>query len=216
MGYLRVVYAEESVPYLSYPNKLCKHIAENYFKSHYKTLLDVGCGRGEHLRGFRGLGYQVAGADLSIESKILSPDMQIGITDVEEEPLPFGNNSFDVVFSKSLVEHLANPKNFMEEAYRVLKIGGRLITMTPDWESGYRIFYEDYTHKTPFTKNSLYNIQKVCSFRGIKVKKFKQLPILWKYPFLNVLSKLASYLPQSKIKFIRFSKEIMLLSCAEK
>ncbi len=142
--------------------------------------------------------------------------MEIEILDIEREPLPYGDSSFDVVFNKSLIEHLNNPENFMREAYRILKPEGRLITMTPDWESVYKIFYEDYTHRTPFTKESLYDIHRIFGFKKVEVKKFRQLPILWKYPWLNIFSKILSYLPKSEIKFIKFSKEIMLLSWAEK
>ena len=216
MGYLRVIYSEKRRPYTSYPSRLCKYITENYFKPNYESLLDVGCGRGEHLREFQKLGYQVKGVDLLKEAKELLKAMEIEILDIEREPLPYGDSSFDVVFNKSLIEHLNNPGNFMREAYRVLKLGGRLITMTPDWESVYKIFYEDYTHKTPFTKDSLYDIHQIFGFKKVEVKKFRQLPILWKYPFLNTLSRIAYYFPKSEIKFIKYSKEIMLLSWAEK
>ena len=216
MKYLSEIYSEERRPYTSYPSRLCKHIAESYFKPNYQTLLDVGCGRGEHLREFEKLGYQVKGVDLSKEAQELLADLEIAIVDIEKELLPYGDGSFDVVFSKSLIEHLNNPENLIREAYRVLKPGGRLITMTPDWESVYKIFYEDYTHRTPFTKESLYDIQRVIGFKEIQVRKFRQLPILWKYPWLNIISKIMSYFPESNIKFIKFSKRIMLLSWAEK
>jgi SAM-dependent methyltransferase len=216
VGYLRVIYSKERRPYTTYPGQLCKYIAERYFRPGYETLLDAGCGRGEHLREFQKLGYQVKGVDLSGEVKELLKDIEVEIVNIETEPLPYRDSSFDVVFNKSLIEHLNNPENFMREAHRVLKPGGRLITMTPDWESIYKIFYEDYTHKTPFTVNSLQDIHQIFGFKTVEVKKFRQLPVLWKYPFLNIFSKIAYYLPKWNIKFIRFSKEIMLLSCAEK
>ncbi|OGO18307.1 MAG: hypothetical protein A2Z15_08735 [Chloroflexi bacterium RBG_16_50_11] len=216
MGYLRTVYSEKRRPYTSYPAKLCKYIVDLYFKPEYTTVLDVGCGRGEHLKEFRNLGYQVKGVDLSKEAQELSPDIEIQLANVEKDALSYEDNGFDVVFNKSLIEHLSNPENFMREAYRVLKPGGRLITMTPDWESIYKIFYEDYTHKTPFIENSLRDIHQIFGLKTIEVKKFRQLPILWKYPFLNIFSRIAYYFPRSNNKFIRFSKELMLLGCAEK
>jgi len=216
VNYLSEVYSEERRPYTSYPGKLCKHIAENYLKPDYETLLDVGCGRGEHLRGFEELGYREKGIDLSEEAKELLADLEIAIVDIENEPLPYEDGSFDVVFSKSLIEHLHNSEGFIREAYRVLKPGGRLITMTPDWESVYKIFYEDYTHRTPFTRGSLYDIHRVIGFKEIQVMKFKQLPVLWKYPWLNFFSKIMSCFPESTGKFVKFSRRIMLLSWAEK
>ena len=49
------------------------------------------------------------------------------------------------------MEHLVNPENYLKEAYRILKPGGKIISLIPDWEANYKIYYDDHTHKTPFT-----------------------------------------------------------------
>jgi SAM-dependent methyltransferase len=214
VGYLNVIYSKNRRPYTSYPSKLCKFIVDNYFKKDYETILDVGCGRGEHLSEFQKLGFHIKGIDKSEEAKELMNNIQI--VDLDHESIPFDDNSFDVIFNKSLIEHLNNPDNFFQEAYRILKPGGRLITLTPDWESVYKIFYEDYTHKTPFTIDAIKDIYQIFRFKLIVVKKFRQLPILWKYPSLTIFSKLLFYLPRSKNKAIKFSKELMLLGVGEK
>ena len=56
---------------------------------------------------------------------------------------------FDVIYSKSVIEHFYYPEKILKEAYRVLKPGGIIITLTPDWEFIYKSFYEDFTHRTP-------------------------------------------------------------------
>ena len=113
----------------------------------------------------------------------------------------------------------------MEEAYRVLKPGGLIITLTPDWEFIYRSFYEDFTHRTPFTSTSLRDIHLISNFKNVEVIKFKQLTILWdkskfNYIFFYFLSFLTRVILPEKLrmknKWIRFSKEIMLLSTANK
>ena len=43
----------------------------------------------------------------------------------------------------------------MKESWRVLKPGGRLIALTPDWKSQMKTFYNDYTHVRPYTVDSL-------------------------------------------------------------
>ena len=57
--------------------------------------------------------------------------------------------------------------------------------MTPDWSYVYDHFYDDYTHKKPFTLNSLREIHEANNFKDIRVKRFKQLPILWKKNKIN-------------------------------
>ena len=60
--------------------------------------------------------------------------------DFDKDKLPYEDNFFDIIYSKSLMEHLSNPENFLEEAYRILKPGGKIICMIPDWEANYKIY----------------------------------------------------------------------------
>ena len=117
------------------------------------------------------------------------------------------------------------PEKIFNEAYRLLKPGGLLITLTPEWNYIYKSFYDDFTHRTPFTKASLMDIQKISNFKDVKVESFKQLPILWPktnlliifLKFLSLLTRI--FLPdflKIKSKWIRFSKEVMILSCSKK
>ena len=42
-----------------------------------------------------------------------------------------------------------------------------------------KVFYEDYTHRTPFTKMSLNDIHKLEGFIDISIENFIQLPLIW-------------------------------------
>ncbi len=48
------------------------------------------------------------------------------------EKLPFEDNTFDVVVSAWVLEHLPNPKESFSEIYRVLKPGGKVVFLTPN------------------------------------------------------------------------------------
>ena len=105
---------------------------------------------GDLLEEFRKLNLKVIGTDLLESAGKDYPLLKVFQNNIEKEALPFRSESVDIIFSKSFVEHLYNPKLFFDEAYRVLKKGGKLITLTPDWEVQTKKFYDDWTHKTRF------------------------------------------------------------------
>ena len=47
------------------------------------------------------------------------------------EPLPFPSNSFDTVLLMNVLEHLQEPTKLLNESFRVLKPGGKLIGIVP-------------------------------------------------------------------------------------
>ena len=225
-NYIDVAYDEKILPLTPYPKKLVNYLIKRYSIKKNFYLLELGCGRGEFLKEFLAQGIRSRGLDQTNSALKLNPAHSVDIYDiVKEKKLPYNNNTFDFVFSKSVVEHFYESEFIFNEINRVLKPGGKIITMTPDWSFVYDHFYDDYTHKKPFTLNSLREIQEASNFRDIKVERFKQLPILWSSNYLLrnlmiLLSELTRILIPSffkkKFKWVRFSKEIMLISDSTK
>ena len=135
---------------------------------------------------------------------------------------------FDVIFSKSLVEHLNQPIKFFEYCKKMLKDDGVLIVLTPSWvHHNFGPFYLDFTHVTPFTLHSLRDIGKLSGFKYSSVEYFYQLPLIWKFGIFKQLSKLLAFLrlpylpmyegltnirwPEEINKYLRHSNEVMLL-----
>lgn len=218
--YVSVIYNEEDRPFTKYPDLLARHLVMRYGLSKGKKILDLGCGRGEFLRGFIRCSLNGYGVDQSLWAKNICPEAEILQSDLEEAPLPYKDNSFDVVFSKSVLEHFYYPEKLVQQIRRVLNPGGLVITMVPDWQSVYKTFYEDYTHRSPFTYTSLRDIFIINGFDNVQVEKFKQLPFLWTMPWLKLFSGLVALVtplwlsPYSKL--VKFSKEVMLLCSAVK
>jgi SAM-dependent methyltransferase len=65
--------------------------------------------------------------------------------------------TFDVVFASNLLEHLERPQSdrLLGEAMRVLRPGGRLILLQPNFRLQPGRYFDDYTHVAIFTDVSL-------------------------------------------------------------
>jgi len=219
-NYIDTIYNENTRPHTKYPFQLSQYLFQRFNMKQGDKLLDVGCGRGDFLKGFKDLGLEVMGIDQEKSSSDILEGIEVGIVNIEKDSFPFNGETFDFVFSKSVIEHLWNPEHFIKECCRVLKPGGKIIIMTPDWQSQMYIFYDDYTHRHPYISTGLENLLKIHGFQGASAKTFYQLPILWKYPWLKIFSKCLQVLgPVKKIyknKFIRWSRELMILGSGKK
>lgn len=111
---------------------------ENLIPPKVKSL-DFGCGSKKLQNS---LGIDASGSCL--------PDL---IHDIDRQPLPIQDNSFDLIYSDQFLEHVENLIFVMSEAYRVLRPGGIMISRVPYFRSSYA--YIDPTHRRCFTINTL-------------------------------------------------------------
>lgn len=222
-SYTDIIYpADESN---TYPQQLSDYIVKRFFsdgREYVPTILDIGCCTGKALKMFdKSLPMALHGIDIRNEQ---AEGFIFKECDIETEPIPYPENYFDFIYSKSVLEHVRNTDNFLSEALRVLKPGGVFVALTPDWKSQQKIFWDDYTHVKPFTQKGLRDALRIHGFADADCEYFYQLPFVWKHPWLSVVPKVVALLPDAlkwkdgeqrntrDRKLIRFSKEIMLLS----
>ncbi|PZS18920.1 MAG: class I SAM-dependent methyltransferase [Pseudonocardiales bacterium] len=69
----------------------------------------------------------------------------------------FGDGSFDCVLASNLLEHLerADAERLLHEARRVLRPGGRLLLIQPNFRLNPKEYFDDYTHVAIYTDRSL-------------------------------------------------------------
>lgn len=217
-SYLCIVYNLKDKPLTIYPNQLIKYISNRFnFKKEYK-ILDLGCGRGDFLKAFKNNLFDIKGSDI-LDINIEGIDIKK--FDFSKDVFPYEDSSFDVIFSKSVIEHINSAENFLKESYRVLKPGGRILILTPEWKSQMYIFFNDYTHIHPYSIKSMNSVLKVNGFKDVNSERFYQHPIYWKYTFLKIFPNTINYLlgPVRRIhrnKLIRFSRESMVLAYGTK
>ena len=219
--YVSVVYDEKRTPKTDYPLELASYLFTRFDMKEGAKLLEIGCGRGDFLEAFRELGVDCYGLDLAESAVKKLRHLQVKKADVSKEPFPFEDDTFDIVYHKSLIEHLYSPEHLMRETYRVLKPGGRVIILTPDWVSQVKVFYDDFTHCRPYNMASLHDVLQVYGFSEITTERFYQLPVLWSTPGLKMPCKLLQIVlstPNARrlakisgIKFFRWAVELMVL-----
>ena len=75
---------------------------------------------------------------------------------------------FDIVFSSNLFEHLERSEFLatLQEIKRVVKTGGKLIIVQPNFRYCYRAYFDDYTHIQIFTERSLVDALSVYGFQA--------------------------------------------------
>jgi 2-polyprenyl-3-methyl-5-hydroxy-6-metoxy-1,4-benzoquinol methylase len=99
-------------------------------------VLEVGCGEGSRLARIRDLGWAVVGQDVdrkAIEKARVNHGLTVFGGDLRS--LSFEQNSFDAVIMNHVIEHVTDPVALLSECHRILKLGGILISVTPNIES---------------------------------------------------------------------------------
>ncbi|AKX93945.1 demethylrebeccamycin-D-glucose O-methyltransferase [Moorella thermoacetica] len=96
-------------------------------------ILDVGCGTGNFSLELARRGVKVTGIDISdpmlakARKKAADAGLAIEFLHADAMNLPFGDNTFDKIVSVTALEFAPDLKAVLEESYRVLKPGGRMV-----------------------------------------------------------------------------------------
>ena len=97
-----------------------------------KRLLDVGGGRTCEFASSAGAnGVAVVALDISPTELKANDDVAFKVTADAAHGLPFSDCSFDLVTSRTVLEHVIGVERFVRESYRVLKQGGTAIHLLP-------------------------------------------------------------------------------------
>jgi SAM-dependent methyltransferase len=101
-----------------------------------RTVLDVGCNDGYGTVILAPGARSVAGVDVSshaIESARRRPGAEaIDFRVVGGAGLPFPDESFDVVTAFQVIEHVPDPRSFIAELRRIVRVGGVVLITTPN------------------------------------------------------------------------------------
>ncbi len=99
-------------------------------------VLEVGCGVGNYIGAMAAVGCACWGIDPAAEMLDQARTRSEGVNfkPGQAEQLDFPPDFFNLVFSVDVIHHVGNQTAFFQEAYRVLRSGGKLCTVTDSEE----------------------------------------------------------------------------------
>lgn len=161
-----------------------------------KKILEIGSGTGGMLNYLHSQGYDVRGIELK-QSRIEISQKLYGNLPLElvtSEILPFPDNSFDVVISFDVFEHIPNSDKHLQEVNRILNTGGFYLLQTPNkftniifetikwksltkWQTEHCSLHSYWSIVKRFEKNNFeaiefYDIHIVTEFFKLKIQRY--------------------------------------------
>ncbi len=106
-------------------------------------ILEIGGGTGYQAKRLQDDGFSIKSID--IPSSNYADDKEFEVVAYDGKNIPFPDNSFDVVFSSNVLEHVADLPHLQNEIKRVLRPNGRCVHVMPS--GGWR-FWTNIAHYT--------------------------------------------------------------------
>ncbi len=162
--------------------------------------LDIGCGNGKYLSFLREQGWETVGLDRGDGCRF--PREVLGHTvldgEIWEQNIP--ENSFDLVTSWWMIEHVLDPRRIVNECHRVLKPGGELIISTMNVDSIESKLFKRYwwhlvlpEHISQFDPNSF---RRLVEQAGFEVFHFRHEPVT-----CGFIGSIQNYLDAKGVRF---------------
>lgn len=185
---------------------LCKYFFSRYI-SRDSTVLDLGAGWCDFINNIQ-CKKKIAVDKWEGVSECANDDVEVHINSVDQMPY-IHSSSVDIVFASNLVEHLTRDelRSMIQESKRILKVGGFIILLQPNFRYSYKNYFDDFTHVSIWTDIGLKNFMESMGWKSIVHKnKFLPLTIKSRFPVSSLLIRL--YL---KSPFKPFSGQMLLI-----
>jgi SAM-dependent methyltransferase len=119
------------------------------------TVVDLGAGYCDFINNVKA--EKKYAVDISPELEHFAGNDTIKINQTVWNLYEIQDNSVDVVHASNLLEHFTDEElnKVMKEVGRILRKGGRLILIQPNYRLSYKKYFDDPTHKKVFSDASL-------------------------------------------------------------
>jgi SAM-dependent methyltransferase len=133
-------------------------------------FLDIGCATGALLKCLRGRGWRVTGVEISPSAEYARDKHSLDVRNLPLEENHFPPGYFDIIHASHLIEHLNDPRSFLEEIHRILKQDGRIFITTPNIGGFQSCLFKSrwrsaiFDHLYLFSAGTLNALLKTCGF----------------------------------------------------
>jgi SAM-dependent methyltransferase len=162
-----------------------------------KRILDLGAGYGDFINGAEG-GDKWAVDAWANFTQHLSPGVKGLVADIRRPISGLPEKHFDLCFTSNVLEHFSIEEGEMvlEQVKKALRPGGYFVALQPNFPFCVKTYFDDYTHRTIFTHESLANFLSAKGFKVALVRP-RYLPFSFKsrLPRSVLLAKLYLSLP---------------------
>ncbi len=140
-----------------------------------QCLLDIGCGNGDFLINAKEMGWKASGLEPDPAAVVIARgrglDVSVGTIDALDDL----SACYDAVTISHVIEHVYQPREFLQAVNRLLKENGIVYIDTPNIQShGANIFGKNWRgieaprHLTLFNPRSLKELLSSCGFQDIQ------------------------------------------------
>lgn len=178
-------------------------------------ILDLGCGEGTRLNLLAQDKKVAIGVDISNKAIMLAkktyPKLKFIEADLENTPLE--DESFDLVYSAYVLEHLTAPEKVLDESIRLISNNGFLILIAPNYGSPNRASPPFRESRLLKLTKGLFNdlimpFQKYNNLKWVKVNPIatkNSYDIDWDTTVEPYIGTLLKYLKSRNLKIIKFT-----------
>lgn len=105
------------------------------------------------------------------------PGVDARVLDASKDLSSLGEQAFDVVLASNVLEHFEPDvaATMVSDVAKLLRPSGRFIIIQPNFRYAYRRYFDDYTHRSVFTHESLSSLLKASGF-DVELVQPKFLP----------------------------------------
>ena len=125
-----------------------RFIAEEVHKFSFQSLLEIGCGYGKQLKNLSRSGLFLTGCDFSrpqlMKAGSFFPEIAGRLVEADGEAIPFGDKTFDAVFSSAVILH-NKPDKAKKIIAEMIRVSRRYLIHNEDTDITFSRYGYDFT-----------------------------------------------------------------------